>query len=154
MKMFRVILVLVFVLFWGGLGVAAEVDTALEKEISDVVKKYQQVFQEKNLDAIMEFFTEDAVLLGTGPGERYVGQEEIRNAYQHYFDSFDKEEGTVTWYQAGSQGSVVWVAGMSNINTYFKNKKTEFALNWTFVLEKKDGAWKIVQRHISNISCE
>jgi ketosteroid isomerase-like protein len=83
-----------------------------------------------------------------------VGKEEIRDAYQHYFDAFDKEEGTLTWHQAGHQGNVVWVAGMSTINSYFKNEKTEFAMNWTFVLEKKDGAWKIVQRHISNISPE
>lgn len=154
MNMFRVILALVLVLCWGGLAGAADKDTALENEINEFVQKYQQAFQEKNIDAIMAMYSEDAVLLGTGPGERYVGQEEIKDAYQHYFSAFDKEEGTLTWRRAGHQGDVVWVAGMSHMTTYFKNEKTEFALNWTLVLAKKDGAWKAVQRHISNISRE
>ena len=102
----------------------------------------------------MAMYAEDAVLLGTGPGERYEGSEEIRNAYTEYFNTFDKEEGTLTWYKAGHQGDVVWAAGMSRIRSYLKNVEREFGLNWTLVLSKRDGTWKFVQRHISNISCE
>jgi len=154
MKMLRVTLALALIVFWGSLSVAAEKDAAIEKEIKDFIQKYQQAFQAKDLDAIMTMYTEDAVLLGIGPGERYVGEEEIRGAYIEYFKAFDKEEWTLTWHKFDNLGDVVWASGMSNINTYFKNKKGEFALNWSLVLVKKDSAWKFVQRHISNISCE
>ena len=154
MKMLRAALAITLVLFFGNLPVAAEKDAVLEKEIKDFVQKYHQAFQAKDIDAIMAMYAKDAVLMGTGPGERFVGQEEIRGAYNEYFKAFDKEESTLTWYKADNRGDVVWAAGMSHINTYFKNKKSEFALNWTLVLVKQDGTWKFVQRHISNISCE
>jgi len=82
------------------------------------------------------------------------GEEEIRNAYIEYFKTFDKEEHTITWHKAGNHGDVLWIAGMTHINGYLKNKKSEFGINWTLVLSKQDGAWKFVQRHMSNISCQ
>lgn len=154
MKMLRGTLAIMLVIFWGSLSIAAEKDAVLEKEIKDFVQKYQRAFQEKDIDAIMAMYATDAVLIGTGPGERFVGEEEIRGAYHEYFKAFDREEYTLTWHKAGTLGDVVWAAGMSHINSYFKNKKREFALNWTLVLVKQDGTWKFVQRHISNISCE
>lgn len=154
MKMLRVAVAVALVFIWGGLSFAADTDAALEKEIKDFVQNYTEAFQAKDLDTIMAMYSENAVLLGTGPGERFLGKEEISGAYLEYFKAFDKEESTLTWYKAGSQGDVVWVSGMSHIDTYFKNQKTQFALNWSLVLVKQDGAWKFAQRHISNISCE
>jgi uncharacterized protein (TIGR02246 family) len=154
MKILRITLVLALVVFGGSLGVAADTDSALNKEITDFVQAYTQAFQAKDLDAIMAMYSENAVLLGTGPGERYEGMEEIRGAYMEYLKAFDKEESTLTWYKAASHGDVVWASGMSQLVDYFKNIKTQFAMNWSLVLVKQDGAWKFAQRHISNISCE
>ena len=154
MKILRIALAVALFVCIGNIGFAAETDSALEQEIKDFVQKYTEAFQAKDLDAIMAMYAEDAVLLGTGPGERFVGMEEIKGAYIEYFKAFDKEEATLTWYKAGSHGDVVWASGMSHVNTYMKNQKREFALNWSLVLVKLDGTWKFAQRHISNISCE
>lgn len=154
MRMLRLFLALVFVVFWGSLAWAAEPDAGFEKEIKGFVLKYREAFKEKDIDAVMAMYADDAVLMGTGPGERFVGKEEIKNAYIEYFKTFDKEEYTMTWSKVGKQGDVVWATGMTQFTSYYKNKKNEFALNWTTVLVKQDGAWKIVHRHISNLSCE
>lgn len=154
MKMVRVTLALVLFVFWGGLAVAAEKDVGPEKEIMEFVQNYQQAFQKKDIDGVVAMYAKDAVLMGTGPGERYVGPEEIRNAYMEYFKTSDKEVYNNTWNKLGKHGDVLWVAGMTHVSAYLKNKKNEFAINWTVVLSKQDGAWKVVQHHISNISCE
>jgi uncharacterized protein (TIGR02246 family) len=154
MKMIRIMMALVFVLSLANFASASGLDADTEKEIMEFVQKYRQAFEQKDVDEVMAMYAADAVLMGTGPGERFVGAEEIRAAHLELFKSFDKEESTLTWHQAGTQGDVVWIAGMTHINGYIKNNKKEFALNWTMVLIKEEGTWKFVQRHISNISCE
>lgn len=154
MKTLRVALTLVLIFCWATITFAAEQNAAFKKEIVECVQEYRQAFKAKDIDGIMAMYAEDAVLMGTGPGERFVGQDEIRNAHMEYFKTFDKEESTLTWYKMGKNGDVVWISGMTHISSFFKNNKHEFAINWTSILSKQDGAWKFVQRHISNISCE
>jgi ketosteroid isomerase-like protein len=154
MKMIRIMMAMVFVLSLANFASASGLDADTEKEIMEFVLKYRQAFEQKDVDEVMAMYAADAVLMGTGPGERFVGAEEIRDAHLELFKSFDKEESTLTWHLAGTQGDVVWIAGMTHINGYMKNNKKEFALNWTMVLAKEEGTWKFVQRHISNISCE
>lgn len=154
MKVIRIVMAMVIVVCFASTAFASEMDAKTEKEVVEFVKKYRQEFEQRNIDAVMAMYAEDAVLMGTGSGERWVGPEEIRNAYLEIFKTFDKEESTLTWHKEGEKGDVVWVAGMTHVNGYVKNEKREFALNWTMVLVKQDGTWKFVQRHISNISCE
>jgi len=40
----------------------------------------------------MACFTEKAAIMGSGPGEIWSGPDEIKVAYQHFFDGFDKGE--------------------------------------------------------------
>ena len=154
MKVIRVMLALVFVVSLANFALASDTDADTDRELMEFVEKYRQVFEQKDIDGVMAMYAKDAVLMGTGPGERFVGAEEIRNAHVELFKTFDKEESTLTWHKTGRHGDVVWGAGMTHVNGYMKNNKKEFALNWTMVLSKEEGTWKFVQRHISNISCE
>ena len=154
MRMTRVFLALFLMILWGGPATAGELDEKTKAEIKEFILKHRKAFQEKDIDTVMSMYSEDAVMMGTGPGERFEGQEEIRNAYLEYFNSFDREDYTVTWYKAGMQGDVLWATGMTMIRSYYKNELNEFPLNWSSVIVKEDGTWKFVQRHISNISCE
>ena len=36
--------------------------------------------------------TEKAAIMGTAPGEIWVGPEDIKVAYEHFFEGFDKGE--------------------------------------------------------------
>ena len=40
----------------------------------------------------MACLTERAAIMGTGPGEISVGPEDIKVAYEHFFEGFDKGE--------------------------------------------------------------
>jgi hypothetical protein len=40
----------------------------------------------------MACFTEKAAIMGTGPAEIWSGPDEIKVAYEHFFEGFDKGE--------------------------------------------------------------
>ena len=45
-----------------------------------------------DLKGLMACLTERAAIMGTGPGEIWVGPEDIKVAYEHFFEGFDKGE--------------------------------------------------------------
>jgi hypothetical protein len=102
----------------------------------------------------MSMFVDDpkTVMLGTGPGERWLGLEAIREAHLRFFDSFDSEESKATWRIAQIDGNVAWGASMRVVTDYYKNIKREFYLNISAVLVKKDGKWQISMFHFSNLT--
>ena len=133
---------------------AAENDSGAMAEIEQMIKSHNQAYDNKDIDAIMEFFAPDAILMGTGPGERYEGTEEIREAHVHFFESYDKQTSELTWHKIWVNGDVAWCMAMKQYTLYNKNVKNEFALNWSVVLEKQNGKWVFVSLHFSNLVCE
>ncbi len=135
---------------------AQDTTEKLDAEMLEFIKNYRQAFQEKDIDAVMSLYApgQQAVLMGTGPGERYEGQEEIRAAHLEYFNSYDKEESKNTWHKIWVKGDIALVAVQTYITAYAKNVKEEFAINWSGAMEKQDGKWVFLSRHISNLSCE
>ncbi len=149
-----------FGVFGGGGAMApaeaasAERLTAAKAEIRQVFVEYAEGVSAKDLDACMEAFSKDpdTVMLGTGPGERWVGPEEIADAHQHFLASFDSETSKRTWSLGTMQGDVAWFAAMFEVAQYTKNVKNEFFLNMSGVMVKQDGEWKIAQIHLSNLT--
>lgn len=134
--------------------VAAKADSGAKAEIGQIIKTHNQAFDNKDIDAVMGFYAPDAILMGTGPGERYDGTDEIREAHAHFFESYDKQRSELTWHKTWINGDVAWVMAMKQYTLYNKNVKNEFALNWSVVLEKRDGKWVFVSLHFSNLVCK
>jgi uncharacterized protein (TIGR02246 family) len=130
---------------------AAEPGSGTMAEIDQMLKSYSQAFSNKNAEAVMGFYAPEALLMGTGPGERYEGSAEIRDAYLHFFESYDKQTSERTWHKVWVKGDVAWGISMEQFTTYFKNVKNEFAINTSVVLEKRNGKWVIVSHHFSNL---
>jgi hypothetical protein len=63
-----------------------------EPSVVALLQKHDEAMNEKNLDAVMALFApgDKTVMIGTGPGERWVGKEEIRTAYVEFFKDYDK----------------------------------------------------------------
>lgn len=133
---------------------AAEADSAVMTEIEQMLKAHGEAFDKKDLDAVMGFYAPEAVLMGTGPGERYEGTEEIKEAHRHFFESFDKQTSVPTWHKFGIKGDVAWGLVMKHYTAYHKNMKNEYALNWSTAIEKQNGKWVFVSVHFSNLVCE
>ena len=135
----------------GAPGPAAGADSAAMAEIEQMLAAYGQAFNNKDVDAVLGFYAPEAVLMGTGPGERYEGHEGIREAYLQFVQSYDKQTSERTWLKVWVKGDVVWGMTMSQYTTYYKNAKSEFAVNNSVVLEKRNGKWLFVSNHFSNL---
>ena len=131
---------------------APEVDSA----IMEMIAMHDKALSEHNLDGVMSTYskTHPIILMGTGPGERWTGEEEIADAYSHFFMDFD--QGTLstecTWHSISVQGDLAWIMAMCNFTDYMKNVKREYAVNISAVLEKTDNSWYFATFHYSNLT--
>jgi hypothetical protein len=132
----------------GNNGVRAEIATLLDA--------HDEALNRHNLEGVLALFVPGpkTVLLGTGPGERYQGADEIRAAYKEFFKDFD--EGTLKhscyWKEGGANGNVVWGAAMCKFSDSVVAKQREYEMNVSAVAEKRGGKWQFVMLHFSNLT--
>jgi ketosteroid isomerase-like protein len=102
----------------------------------------------------MACLTEKAAIMGTGPGEIWSGPDEIKVAYEHFFEGFDKGEQKFE-YQfriGGLTSEMGWLMTAGNVNGKKDGKEFAFPLNLSLTVEKKDGKWLIAAMHFSTLT--
>lgn len=148
------LLTLVALLLALGLSQARQNDSKAEAEIKKLIENYRAAVGKQDLVAVMKSFADgpDTVVMGTGPGELYVGKESIENAHRAFFSNFQTEKGKITWMKSGVNGNAAWFVATSLINQTQKEGMNEFELNWSAFLEKQGDDWKIVTLHFSHLT--
>ena len=68
-----------------------ETNPEVEK-IRALLKAHDEAMTNHDLKGVMACLTEKAAIMATGPGEIWVGPEDIKVAYEHFFEGFDKGE--------------------------------------------------------------
>jgi len=125
-------------------------------DIASLLKKHDAALNQHDLDGVIQLYARGptTVLLGTGPGEKYQGLDEIRTAYTEIFKDFDK--GTVSancyWKDGGVVGTAAWGAAMCKVSDSLGSKKREYELNVSAVMEKQGGRWLFRLLHFSNLT--
>jgi uncharacterized protein (TIGR02246 family) len=145
-----------------GLGIAVapclaqEIDPRVDAEIMEMIMMHDKALSEQDLAAVMATYapTGTIVLMGTGPGERWVGREEIEDAYRHFFQDFDTGSlrTELTWRALEIRGNIAWMMVMLQFTDYLKNQKREYAANISVVVEQLEGQWYIRTFHFSNLT--
>lgn len=136
--------------------VLAEDEDKVRTEILDLLQQHDQALKEQNLDAVMATYAADPkiVLMGTGPGEFWVGKEEIADTYKHFFEDFKK--GSLNhecpWKSGGYQGDVAWLTASCQMRDVRKDKPNEYIVNVSAVVRKQNGAWRFQTMHFSNLT--
>lgn len=124
--------------------------------VADLLKKHDDAMNQHDLEGVTALFAPGpkTVVIGTGPGERYQGREEIKTAYTEMFKDFDK--GTLKhdcyWKDGGGSGSLKWGAVMCKFTDSKAGKEREYGLNVSGVLEKEGNKWQFVMIHFSNLT--
>ncbi len=159
MVMKRCILLMVLVSFALALPcLAQQRDTKVTADVKALLEQHNKSFSAHDIKGVMEMYASspDVVLMGTGPGEVYVGDEAIGGAYDQFFNRFDPNSLTFQydWSLAASRGNFAWFAVSTTIEGTLKNEKKERVLNMSGTLEKVKGKWRIVSMHFSRLGAE
>ena len=136
----------------------AKADPRVVEEVRELLSKHDKALNDQNLEAVLATFSTNpkTVVLGTGQGERFVGQDEIRQAYTEIFKDYDK--GTLTipcdWKsgEAEESGKMAWLAATCQAKDSQKGVKREYVLNVSATVVKQDGGWRFVMLHMSNMT--
>ena len=155
--MLRLVLFIVYLwLVLPSAGLAQDADPKILAEIQKTLQQHDAAMKGHDLDGVMALYSAkpNAVMLGTGPGERWVGEEEIAAAYTEFFKDYDPNtfDSECTWRTSGINGDTAWLVAMCQVTDYLKNVKREYALNISAVLEKQDGKWQFSMLHFSNLT--
>ena len=130
-----------------------EANPEVEK-IRALLKAHDEAMTNHDLKGVMATLTEKAAIMGTGPGEVWVGPEEIKVAYEHFFEGYDKGQQDFE-YQfkiGGVTADMGWLMASGNITGKKDGKDVAFPLNISLTVAKDAGAWRIAALHFSTLT--
>lgn len=117
---------------------------------------HEQAMEKQDLPSLMKLYApgDKTVVMGTGPGETWVGEKEIADAYKHFFADYDPGtiKRTCPWVVGEVSGDVGWLNASCEYQDSLKDKPRSFALNVSVVLQKIEGTWKLRAMHFSNLT--
>jgi len=125
-------------------------------EVKQMIQKHDNALNQQDLQGVLATFapTGEIVLMGTGPGEVWVGKEQMQSAYEHFFKDFDK--GTLAtdcgWKSGDVKNDTGWIMAVCKCVDSKDGKTREFGLNVSGTLQKIDGKWYFRTMHFSNLS--
>jgi uncharacterized protein (TIGR02246 family) len=132
---------------------AAEANPEVAK-IRALLKAHDDAMTNHDLSGVMKCLTDNAAIMGTGPGEFWVGPEEIKIAYEHFFETFDKGEQDFQYqFRVGGVGADMgWLMASGNITAKKDGKEFTFPMNISLTVAKKSDDWRIAAMHFSTLT--
>jgi uncharacterized protein (TIGR02246 family) len=132
---------------------AAEPNPEVAK-IRALLKAHDDAMTNHDLSGVMKCLTDNAAIMGTGPGEFWVGPEEIKIAYEHFFETFDKGEQDFQYqFRVGGVGADMgWLMASGNITAKKDGKEFTFPMNISLTVAKKSDDWRIAAMHFSTLT--
>jgi ketosteroid isomerase-like protein len=130
-------------------------DSKIMAAVKTVMEQHNQALKAHDLKGVMTLYASDpnTVLMGTGPGEAYVGDEAIGGAYDQLFTRFEADTLSFKydWITAGSKGNLAWFAVTTTLEGTMNKEKWERAFNMSGTLLKEKGNWRILTMHFSRL---
>ena len=124
------------------------------EKIRSLLKAHDEAMTNHDLKGVIGCFTEKAAIMGTGPGEIWVGPDEIKVAYEHFFEGFDKGQQDFK-YQfriGGVTADMGWLMASGNVTGKKDGKDFAFPLNISLTVTKNAGKWQIAAMHFSTLT--
>ena len=124
------------------------------EKIRALLKAHDKAMTNHDLKGVMALLTERAAIMGTGPGEVWVGPEEIKVAYEHFFEGFDKGEQNFEYHFkiGGVSTDMGWLMASGNVTGKKNGKASSFPVNISLTVAKHSGQWKIAAMHFSTLT--
>jgi len=123
-------------------------------QIRALLKAHDEAFSNHDLSGVMACLAEKAAIMGSGPGEIWSGPDEIKSAYEHFFEGFDKGEQKFE-YQfriGGVTPEMGWLMASGNVTGKKDGKDFAYPLNISLTVAKKEGKWLVAAMHFSTLT--
>lgn len=132
----------------------AEAENPELEPIRALLNAYDVAFTNQDLDGVMATLSEKAAIMGCGPGEIWVGPDEIKAAYRHLFEGFDVGEQSFDYeFNIGQVTSDAgWMMTSGNVNGTKDGKEFTFPVNISLSVTKDGGKWLIAAMHFSTVT--
>jgi len=91
----------------------------------------------------------DVIMYGTGADEKRVGLAEIELQAQRDWSQTDNAAVKYGWMSISTAGNVAWVATDATFELGVDGQELSFPARITYVLEKRNDQWLMVQSHFS-----
>jgi uncharacterized protein (TIGR02246 family) len=123
-------------------------------QVRALLNAHNQAFSDHDMDGVLACLTQKAAIMGTGPGEIWSGPDEIKGAYQHFFDVFDKgsQKFEYQFRIGGLTSEMGWMMAAGNITAKKEGKEFAFPLNLSLTVAKNEGKWLIAAMHFSTLT--
>lgn len=122
--------------------------------IRALLRAHDEAFTNQDLNGVIACFAEKAAIMGSGPGEVWSGPDEIKIAYQHFFEGFDKGEQKFE-YQfriGGVSPQMGWMMTAGNVTGKKDGKDFAFPVNISLTVTQHHQKWSIAAMHFSTLT--
>ena len=135
---------------------ASGADNPELEDIRALLKKHDDATTAHDLDAVLACFPEKGAVMGTGPGEMWVGPDELKVAYEHFFMVYDKGEQHYEYdYRTGELGEGMgWLMTSGTIKGKKEGEEFAYPINVSLTVSKASGDWKIAAMHFSTLTSD
>ena len=134
----------------------ADVDQATIDAVKQLWVEQQKAFDAHDVDGVLATFADgdDIMLMGTGPGEHWVGKDEVRDAFTHFMEQFDAHtmDTKCTDGVGSAQGDVAWFTAVCSFTDSKDGKPRSFLANLSAVVVSQEDGWRFHTMHYSQLT--
>ena len=149
----------------GAVSIAAALPTVVSVQASPsenpevepiraLLKAHDEAFTNQDMNGVLACFTKTAAIMGSGPGEIWSGLDEIKVAYEHFFQGFDKgrQKFEYQFRIGGLTSEMGWMMTSGNVTGKKDDKEFAFPVNISLTVAKDSGRWLIAAMHFSTLT--
>lgn len=116
-----------------------------------VLRAHDKAYMSHDVAGVLATMTDDVFLLGTGPAEIWKGKKEVAQAYERFFQDFEKDAETFEpeWVEGGIDGALGLFAATAMVKVTKDGKKGQFGMNISIAFNNVGGKWLIKALHYS-----
>ncbi len=128
-----------------------QADATTAAAVKRGLDKVAEGYAARNLDVLRSAFAPDpdVIVYGTGADEKRMGIAEIEMQAQRDWSQTDSSAVRYGWMSVSAAGDVAWAAADAAFELSAGGEEMSLPARITYVLERRDSQWLIVQAHYS-----
>jgi uncharacterized protein (TIGR02246 family) len=128
-----------------------EANEDVKNAVNELLEKYSQAYQEKDLDGVLKLFVpdDDLVVIGTGFDEWVKGIDELRSGFERDMDQADEISVKFRNITISTRGNVAWISGHMNMAAKVADEDIYLPGRLSAVVEERNGKWLFTHLHYS-----